>query len=486
MNNLDLLIPQAPDEKNTYTWATVTQASPLRIQLDGESTPLPLTPDSLQAGNVWSVGDRVYIQIASRRMVIIGGVLTQDLHLKGVAAKNLVIDNFTNATIGGSGNTNISGGVFVGLAAAGNPAQLNIEATRAYMRSPNGADYFLIQNGSAQIAAATITLLGVGNFNPNANLTWNQTGWLNLKGSDVRFDYLTGAGFRVSKNGDYTNNIFAAEQSQAYMRNPTDSASFVLLDSSKTTVSGNMTLTGTFTQSSTTVNGFVSAAINATSSSGTAVQTSGNIVFKQSSGLQYKIRIRRLDDWLAAPDDSSQLWTPLSPSRAVPLDKDHALLASTFDAPALTAEQLAEAQPVALDHQVPSPKGAVRRAPSVTYPAGSRMASRRRVIDMSRIIYQDWTNVYYSALGDPAWKDQLIRDWIGWSAQEFERGGWPELVSHDIESGIPENLHYERVLPVVVTEFIDVINQQQDELDQLRASNNDLQARMAALESKLA
>lgn len=50
-------------ELSLWSWASVTDDSPLRIQLDGEDTPLPVTPGSLVAGLL--VGDRVWVQLVT-------------------------------------------------------------------------------------------------------------------------------------------------------------------------------------------------------------------------------------------------------------------------------------------------------------------------------------------------------------------------------------------------------------------------------------
>lgn len=76
--NLGMLVPR--EKNNTvdfHQWATVTQASPLRIQLDGEDDPLPFTPDKLVTGLI--LNDRVLVLLMAnaipsnraRRVVII-------------------------------------------------------------------------------------------------------------------------------------------------------------------------------------------------------------------------------------------------------------------------------------------------------------------------------------------------------------------------------------------------------------------------------
>ena len=78
MRNLDLLVPRDPADPNLTVWATVTAISPVRIKLDGETNPLPFTPDSLVAN--LNVNDRVLVMLLtntnpatrSRRVVILG------------------------------------------------------------------------------------------------------------------------------------------------------------------------------------------------------------------------------------------------------------------------------------------------------------------------------------------------------------------------------------------------------------------------------
>jgi len=76
--NLPLLVPKATPDPDAACWAVVTQASPLRIKIDGESAALPFTPVTLVAN--LAVNDRVWIALAtnadpsvkSRRVVILG------------------------------------------------------------------------------------------------------------------------------------------------------------------------------------------------------------------------------------------------------------------------------------------------------------------------------------------------------------------------------------------------------------------------------
>ena len=80
MKGLSLLagaVSRTPDI-SIWSWATVTDDSPLRVQLDGESSPLDVTPDTLISG--LNVDDRVWVQLVTnanparrhRRAVVVG------------------------------------------------------------------------------------------------------------------------------------------------------------------------------------------------------------------------------------------------------------------------------------------------------------------------------------------------------------------------------------------------------------------------------
>jgi hypothetical protein len=57
---------------STFTWATVTDVSPFRIRLDGDTAELPLTPDSLVDPAALAVDDRVRCEISTKRVVVLG------------------------------------------------------------------------------------------------------------------------------------------------------------------------------------------------------------------------------------------------------------------------------------------------------------------------------------------------------------------------------------------------------------------------------
>lgn len=55
-----------------FTWGTVTALSPLRVQLDGDTAALPITPDALAAPATIVVGDRVRCEVSGRRVIVHG------------------------------------------------------------------------------------------------------------------------------------------------------------------------------------------------------------------------------------------------------------------------------------------------------------------------------------------------------------------------------------------------------------------------------
>jgi hypothetical protein len=63
-----LLAPQA--QEDAYRWATVTRVNPtIRVRLDGDNTEMPVTPDCL---TLVTLGDRVWVQMFGRRVIILG------------------------------------------------------------------------------------------------------------------------------------------------------------------------------------------------------------------------------------------------------------------------------------------------------------------------------------------------------------------------------------------------------------------------------
>lgn len=73
LDDLDILLPTAPPEQTVKPrWGTVTQMSPLRVKLDGDDTALPVTPASLVPSGLTRPGDRVWVVLNGRQLIVIG------------------------------------------------------------------------------------------------------------------------------------------------------------------------------------------------------------------------------------------------------------------------------------------------------------------------------------------------------------------------------------------------------------------------------
>jgi len=71
-----------------FKWATVTGISPLRIKLDGDTTAIPATPDSLIDPATLAVDDRVRTELSGNRLVVLG----RSGGLGLVSGRNLIIN----------------------------------------------------------------------------------------------------------------------------------------------------------------------------------------------------------------------------------------------------------------------------------------------------------------------------------------------------------------------------------------------------------
>lgn len=77
---------QAPSPSSTFRWATLTDLSPLRVRLDGESVELPITPECLVHPSVLTEGARVWVQLFGSRLLIHG------VHLGGTVTPIVAVD----------------------------------------------------------------------------------------------------------------------------------------------------------------------------------------------------------------------------------------------------------------------------------------------------------------------------------------------------------------------------------------------------------
>lgn len=73
LKNLDLLIPKPdPTPADSWRWGLVVGVRPLRVHLEGDPSPLTITPESLVA---CSTGDRVRCHVYNRRVTIMGATV---------------------------------------------------------------------------------------------------------------------------------------------------------------------------------------------------------------------------------------------------------------------------------------------------------------------------------------------------------------------------------------------------------------------------
>jgi hypothetical protein len=77
VHNVGLTSAERQDIPSRFEWATVTQVSPLRVRLDGDTAQLPLTPELVAAGGV-EVGTRVWCHLYGRRVLVTGIAGTYD------------------------------------------------------------------------------------------------------------------------------------------------------------------------------------------------------------------------------------------------------------------------------------------------------------------------------------------------------------------------------------------------------------------------
>jgi microcystin-dependent protein len=56
----------------SFNWGTVTGVSPLRVRLDGDTSAVPVTPDSLVDPLTLAVNDRVRVELSNNRLIVHG------------------------------------------------------------------------------------------------------------------------------------------------------------------------------------------------------------------------------------------------------------------------------------------------------------------------------------------------------------------------------------------------------------------------------
>jgi hypothetical protein len=173
---------------------------------------------------------------------------------------------------------------------------------------------------------------------------------------------------------------------------------------------------------STALNSFTANAINYTTSTGTPVHinSANGVLSRATSGMKHKRNVKGLRAYLGEPGE-------VHPSKGY--EKAN--------------------------------KGKVEAVSG-----NARGLGRRKILEIEPIAYQDRHEVEMHAQGVEGW-EYPPRTWFGWPADEFAKAGWEELVTRDPETGEPDYLHYDRVLPVLAAELADQITALNERIETL-------------------
>lgn len=110
-------------------WATITATAPLRVRLDGDTDPLPFTPDSLVDPLELAVNDRVRCEISGRVIIVgkAGGTPFPTLHEVEVVSASIAVNATWEGTvaIGRQAFTTV-------MVETSSPARVRIHASAAH------------------------------------------------------------------------------------------------------------------------------------------------------------------------------------------------------------------------------------------------------------------------------------------------------------------------------------------------------------------
>lgn len=144
MNDRQNLVTPPPAPMTTFMWGSVTAVSPLRVQLDGDTVALPVTPDSLIDPATLTVTNRVRCELSNNRLTVhgrAGGLLVGTPWTPYAPSwTNLTVGNGTNDfawtrsgntyTVAGrftfGSTTSVSNFFFPSLPVSGNPLDTGV------------------------------------------------------------------------------------------------------------------------------------------------------------------------------------------------------------------------------------------------------------------------------------------------------------------------------------------------------------------------
>jgi hypothetical protein len=168
-------LPRNIPDPNETKWATVTQASPLRIKLDKETAQLPFTPDTLVSNLL--LNDRVLVMLLtndnpatkSRRVVVIGKPSPVDPLLSRVVALEAA-DTTSDAALGRGPMMAVSGAPGV---SSGNALTTVASESSTYTSWTSGTNSMLWQQRIYECVAN----ISVSNNLAGASTTWAFSRW---------------------------------------------------------------------------------------------------------------------------------------------------------------------------------------------------------------------------------------------------------------------------------------------------------------------
>lgn len=178
-----------------FTWGTVTAINPLRIQLDGDTVALPITPDSLVDPLTLAVADRVRVEMSVRRAVIVGrsqGTYAGPWVPFTFTVTNLTIGNGTVAAssrkVGGMRHIKVDI-VFGSTTSMGSTPFFNLPTTATVTKSEIGTLYnragFDVYAGMLKISTSTANLITTADAYLTATVpfTWAANDSISIRGS---------------------------------------------------------------------------------------------------------------------------------------------------------------------------------------------------------------------------------------------------------------------------------------------------------------